>query len=75
MNLEPFLPLLPGQPVPEVAPLETVPGSDAAAAEPAAKKGRKVRARDDDGQFAADDPATPEVNEAWVAEGAGNPEA
>jgi hypothetical protein len=26
-----------------------------------------VRARDEDGQFIPDDPATPEVNEAWVA--------
>jgi hypothetical protein len=25
-----------------------------------------VRARDEDGQFLADDPETPEVNEAWV---------
>lgn len=25
-----------------------------------------VRARDEDGQFIADDPSTPEVNEAWV---------
>jgi hypothetical protein len=25
-----------------------------------------VRARDEDGQFVADDPETPEVNEAWV---------
>lgn len=25
-----------------------------------------VRARDEDGQFIADDPETPEVNEAWV---------
>jgi hypothetical protein len=28
------------------------------------KRGRK-RARTDDGQFKADDPATPDVNEAW----------
>lgn len=28
------------------------------------KRGRK-RARKDDGQFQADDPATPDVNEAW----------
>ena len=34
MNLEPFLPLLPGPPVPMVAPRET--GADAASAEPAA---------------------------------------
>ena len=73
MNLEPFLPLFPGQPVPMVAPLET--GADAASAEPAAKKGRKVRARDGEGQFAADDPATPDVNEAWVAEEGGTTEA
>lgn len=26
-----------------------------------------VRARDKDGQFVADDPSTPDVNEAWVA--------
>lgn len=26
-----------------------------------------VRARDEDGKFIPDDPATPEVNEAWVA--------
>ena len=26
----------------------------------------KVRARDEDGQFVADDPANPDVNEAWV---------
>jgi hypothetical protein len=26
----------------------------------------KVRARDEDGQYIADDPSTPEVNEAWV---------
>lgn len=25
-----------------------------------------VRARDEDGQFVADDPSTPDVNEAWV---------
>lgn len=25
-----------------------------------------VRARDEDGQFIADDPSTPDVNEAWV---------
>jgi hypothetical protein len=75
MNLEPFLPLFPGQPVPMVAPLETVPASDAAPEQPAAKKARKVRARDGEGQFAADDPATPDVNEAWVAEEGGNTEA
>ena len=27
---------------------------------------KKTRARTEDGQFIADDPATPEVNEAWV---------
>jgi hypothetical protein len=26
-----------------------------------------VRARDEDGQFIADDPTTPDINEAWVA--------
>lgn len=26
-----------------------------------------VRARDEDGKFIPDDPATPEVNEAWIA--------
>jgi hypothetical protein len=32
----------------------------------AEEKLEMVRARDEDGQFVADDPATPEVNEAWV---------
>ena len=27
---------------------------------------KKVRARTEDGQFIADDPSTPDVNEAWV---------
>lgn len=27
---------------------------------------KRVRARTDEGKFIADDPATPEVNEAWV---------
>lgn len=36
---------------------------------PAAKKVSKkqVRAREEDGQFKADNPATPEVDEAWEA--------
>lgn len=29
---------------------------------------KKVRARDESGTFIADDPTTPEVNEAWVEE-------
>jgi len=30
------------------------------------EKQELVRARDDEGQFIPDDPATPEVNEAWT---------
>ena len=30
------------------------------------EKEELVRARDDEGKFIADDPATPEVNEAWT---------
>jgi hypothetical protein len=30
------------------------------------KTTKKVRARTDEGQFIADDPSTPDVNEAWV---------
>jgi hypothetical protein len=35
------------------------------AKKPAAKKPVRKRARKDDGQFKADDPSTPDVNEAW----------
>jgi hypothetical protein len=31
----------------------------------AAPKKKKKRARDEDGHFVADDPSTPDVNEAW----------
>lgn len=40
----------------------------AAAPKPAAEpEVELVRARDENGHFVADDPSTPEVNEAWVA--------
>jgi hypothetical protein len=65
VNLEPFMPLFPGEPVPLVAPLETVPATDVAPVELTGKKRRRVRARDGDGQFVADDPTTPSVDEAW----------
>lgn len=65
MNLKPFMPLFPGEPVPLVAPLETVTAADPAPVDPTGKRRRKVRARDADGQFAADDPTTPGVDEAW----------
>ena len=32
---------------------------------PVKKATKKVRARDEDGHFVADDPSTPDVNEAW----------
>jgi len=35
------------------------------AKKPAAKKTVRKRARKDDGQYIADDPSTPDVNEAW----------
>ena len=35
-------------------------------AESKKKAVRKVRAKDEDGKFLADDPATPDVDEAWV---------
>jgi hypothetical protein len=59
------MPLFPGEPVPLVAPLETVPATDVAPVELTGKKRRRVRARDGDGQFVADDPTTPGVDEAW----------
>lgn len=39
-----------------------------AAAEPKKKASKKpaVRARDEEGKFLGDDPATPDVDEAWV---------
>jgi len=33
----------------------------------ARRKGAVTRARTDDGKFQADDPATPDVDEAWTA--------
>ena len=65
MNLEPFMSLFPGEPVPLVAPLETVPAANVEPLEPTDKRRRRVRARDGDGQFVADDPTTPGVDEAW----------
>ena len=43
----------------------------AASEKPVAKKAKvetleMTRARDEDGQFIADDPTTPDVNEAWI---------
>jgi hypothetical protein len=35
---------------------------------PAKKTAKKTRARTDTGAFIADDPSTPDVNEAWVEE-------
>lgn len=65
MNLEPFMPLFPGEPVPLVQALETVPAANVEPLEPTDKRRRRVRARDGDGQFVADDPTTPGVDEAW----------
>jgi len=43
------------------------PVKKAVKAKPAVEeKLEMVRARDEDGQFIADDPETPDVNEAWV---------
>jgi len=40
--------------------------AEAAAKKPVKKvEGKKKRARDEDGHFKADDPSTPDVNEAW----------
>ena len=40
------------------APIESI--------EPASEEPVMVRARDEDGRFIADDPSTPDVNEAWT---------
>lgn len=39
---------------------------DAILAQPIKVETKKVRARTDEGHFIADDPSTPDVNEAWV---------
>lgn len=39
---------------------------DAILAQPAKVETKLVRARNEDGHFIADDPSTPDVNEAWV---------
>ena len=57
---EAFVSLFPGQPLPFVPPLD----------EPA-RASKRTRARNQDGEFRADDPATPDVNEAFVAPDAG----
>ena len=48
------------------------PEGDQTPPEKATAKAKRRRAHDPDGQFTADNPATPEVNEAWEA---GNAEA
>ena len=56
-------------PLPPTPPAPVVPIEEKFPTKPSVKRKRKaavkVRARDDEGQFIADDPATPE-NEAWV---------
>jgi len=39
---------------------------DSILAQPIKVETKKVRARDEDGQFIPDDPSTPDVNEAWT---------
>lgn len=59
---EAFVSLFPGQPLPYVPPLEDP-----------AKSSKRTRARNQDGEFRADDPATPDVNEAFVQAEGGEP--
>lgn len=63
---EAFVSLFPGQVLPQVpeikAPTKT-------------SEKRPARARDKSGEFQADDPATPDVNEAFIEQEDGNPEA
>lgn len=60
--------ILHGIEAPAPAAEPPAPAPAPAAAEPKKKASKKaaVRARDEEGKYLGDDPATPEVDEAWV---------